>query len=101
MTPRSARDLRRSRCDLVRLPPRSRRARPWLFGDFSIADAMFAPVALRVGPTGSRCLRSRRATYDTMLRDPHLLEWIAASCANTQVIPHEEAGAGCLTASPA
>ena len=67
---------------------------PWLFGGFSIADAMFAPVALRFRTYGLPLSSLATRYYDTMLADPHLLEWIADSCRDTQVIPHDEAGVG-------
>jgi glutathione S-transferase len=67
---------------------------PWLFGAFSIADAMFAPVALRVRTYGLPLSSLATRYYDTMLADHHLAEWIADSCRDTQVIPHDEAGVG-------
>jgi glutathione S-transferase len=67
---------------------------PYLFGAFSIADAMFAPVVLRVRSYGLP-LSGLAARYrDTMLGDPHLCDWIEAAGRETQVIPHEEVGAG-------
>ena len=67
---------------------------PWLFGGFSIADAMFAPVALRVRSYGLPISELSRRYQETMLSDAHLGEWIEAACRETRVIPCEEAGAG-------
>jgi glutathione S-transferase len=67
---------------------------PWLFGGFSVADAMYAPVALRVRTYGLPLSSLAARYHDTMLADPHLREWIDASERETQVIPHDEAGAG-------
>jgi len=67
---------------------------PWLFGAFSIADAMYAPVALRVRSYGLPLSSLATRYFETMLADPHLREWIDDSCRETQVIPHEEAGVG-------
>jgi len=94
MTPALAQDLRR--VDAIWSGCRRDHGErgPWLFGDFSIADAMFAPVALRVRTYGLPLSSLATRYYDTMLADPHLLEWIADSCRDTQVIPHDEAGVG-------
>ncbi|MBM4218799.1 MAG: glutathione S-transferase family protein [Gammaproteobacteria bacterium] len=94
MTPPLARDL--ARIDALWSGCRRDQGElgPWLFGEFSIADAMYAPVALRVRTYGLP-LSSLAARYlDTMLGDPHLAEWLDAARRETQVIPHEEAGAG-------
>jgi glutathione S-transferase len=67
---------------------------PWLFGAFSVADAMYAPVALRLRTYGLPLSSLATRYLDTMLGDARLREWIDAACRETQVIPHEEAGAG-------
>jgi glutathione S-transferase len=67
---------------------------PWLFGDFSVADAMFAPVVLRVRSYGLPVSGLAARYRDTVLADPHLSEWIEAAHRETQVIPHDEVGAG-------
>jgi glutathione S-transferase len=94
MTPALAQDLRR--IDAIWSGCRRDHGErgPWLFGDFSIADAMFAPVVLRARTYGLPLSSLATRYYDTMLADPHLLEWIADSCRDTQVIPHDEAGVG-------
>src|SRR5687768_938322 len=68
--------------------------RPYLFGGFSVADAMFAPVVLRVRSYGLPLSELARRYQETMISDPHLAEWIEASRLETRVIPHEEVGAG-------
>jgi glutathione S-transferase len=67
---------------------------PWLFGEFGIADAMYAPVALRVRTYGLPLSSLATRYYDTVIADRHVAEWIAESCRDTQVIPHDEAGVG-------
>jgi glutathione S-transferase len=67
---------------------------PWLFGGFSIADAMYAPVALRVRSYGLPLSSLATRYFETVIADPHVGAWIAASCRETQVIPHDEAGVG-------
>jgi glutathione S-transferase len=67
---------------------------PYLFGRFSVADAMFAPVVLRVRSYGLPLSELARRYQETMMSDAHLAEWIEASRLETRVIPHEEVGAG-------
>ncbi len=67
---------------------------PWLFGAFSVADAMYAPVALRLRTYGLPLSSLASRYLDTMLGDAQLQEWIDAACRETRVIPHEEVGAG-------
>ncbi|MEX1993998.1 MAG: glutathione S-transferase family protein [Steroidobacteraceae bacterium] len=67
---------------------------PFLFGDFCIADAMYAPIVLRIRSYGL-LLSGLAARYqETMLADPHLQEWMRIAGEETIVIPHEEVGAG-------
>jgi glutathione S-transferase len=62
----------------------------WLFGSFSMADAMFAPVVLRFSRY-KVTLRSMAAEYvDHVLNDPLMMEWIEAGCAEPMVIDVEE-----------
>jgi glutathione S-transferase len=67
---------------------------PWLFGAFSVADAMYAPVALRVRSYGLPLSGLASRYCETMLSDAHLREWIEASQRETHVIAHDEVGAG-------
>lgn len=67
---------------------------PCLFGDFSIADAMFAPVVLRVRTYGLPLSGLAAQYQETMLADDHLREWIRSAAAEAVVIPHEEIGVG-------
>lgn len=52
---------------------------PWLFGAYSAADAMYAPVVLRFKTYGAVLSASSAAYAAHTLDDPHLLEWIAAA----------------------
>lgn len=62
----------------------------WLFGDFSIADAMYAPVALRFfGYTVP--LEGIEAAYvETVLAHPAVGAWRAAGAAEQEVIAMDE-----------
>ena len=67
---------------------------PYLFGEFSIADAMYAPVVLRIRSYGLPLSELAARYRDTLLADPPLQEWIEAACVETVVVPHEEVGVG-------
>ena len=63
---------------------------PWLFGDYTIADAMFAPVAIRFSGYEVK-LDGEAETYLTnVLQDPNLQEWIGAGKAEKEVIAEDE-----------
>jgi glutathione S-transferase len=67
---------------------------PWLFGEFTIADAMYAPVALRVRTYELPLSTFATLYFETMLHDDHLQQWIRASEQESIFIAHEEVGAG-------
>lgn len=67
---------------------------PFLFGEFSAADAMYAPVVLRVRSYGLPLSELAARYQQTMLEDRHLQEWMQTAGEETIVIPHEEVGAG-------
>jgi len=66
----------------------------WLFGPFSIADAMFAPMALRFNTYGVELPESARHYVETTLSDPDIGDWIAAAAAESDVIEQAEVGLG-------
>ena len=49
---------------------------PWLFGSYSIGDAMYAPIVLRFNTYGAQLSGAARGYFEFALRDPWLLEWI-------------------------
>ncbi|MBV6417932.1 MAG: hypothetical protein CMLOHMNK_02711 [Steroidobacteraceae bacterium] len=64
---------------------------PWLFGaDYTVADAMFAPVVLRFLTYGAQLSKPAAAYVETALADPVLREWISAAEAEPWVIPGYE-----------
>ena len=67
---------------------------PWLFGDFSVADAMYAPVVLRVRTYGLPLGALATRYVETMLDDDHVRQWVRAAAQESIFIPHEEVGAG-------
>ncbi len=65
---------------------------PWLFGEYSVADAMYAPVVLRFRTYGATLAESSTAYLTTALTDPHMREWLVAAAAENWTIEHSEIG---------
>ncbi len=64
----------------------------WLFGDFSIADAMYAPVVLRFRTYGINLPESARAFANRLLESDAMQDWLAAAETETEVIEADEKG---------
>ena len=62
----------------------------WLFGNYSIADAMFAPIALRFEGYSIPLDEIERAYVQNVLRQPCIMEWVAAGKAEKEVILEDE-----------
>ena len=65
---------------------------PWLFGPFSIADCMYAPVVFRFKTYRVTVSPESTAYMNTMLANPHIQQWLAAARQETEIIPEDEAG---------
>lgn len=65
---------------------------PWLFGRFSIADAMYIPVALRFVTYGTKLDGTARTYLETAQSLPAIREWIAAAILEKEVIETSEVG---------
>lgn len=63
---------------------------PFLFGGFSIADAMYAPVASRFRTYGIALHGAAGEYVATMLALPAMQEWIAGAHAESEVNPQYE-----------
>jgi glutathione S-transferase len=63
---------------------------PWLFGTFSMADAMYAPVVLRFQTYDVGLSSIAREYVNTMLENPHLAEWIEAGINEVEIIAQSE-----------
>lgn len=68
------------------------KAGPWLFGAFTIADAMFIPMALRFATYGVVLGSVEQAYIDTILGHPPVQEWIAAARQEREVMEENEVG---------
>ncbi len=64
----------------------------WLFGDFSIADAMFAPVVLRFRTYGINLPDSAYVYAVRLLQSEAMQSWLAAAESEVEVIECEEKG---------
>lgn len=91
-TPELEHDLRR--IDMLWSECRTRfgASGPWLYGRYSAADAMYAPVALRVATYDLQVGTVAAGYVATVLGDPLLEPWLDAAGGEDVVIPHEEVG---------
>ena len=67
-------------------------AGPWLFGEYSIADAMYAPVVLRFNTYGAQISETARWYMAAALEDAALQSWLAAAKAEPWRIEGSEVG---------
>lgn len=65
---------------------------PWLFGDFSVADAFYAPVAIRFNGYRLELKEHSRSYCQTQLNNSHLQEWIRAGQEESEIVEADEAG---------
>jgi len=65
---------------------------PWLFGEYCVADAMFAPVVLRFRTYGARLDETGKAYAAVVLADAHMLAWLSAAAAEPWTIDYSEIG---------
>ena len=59
----------------------------WLFGEFSIADAMFAPVFFRFQTYGASLSSASQAYLNHALQDPDLRDWHDAASREDHPLP--------------
>ncbi|MDX1404315.1 MAG: glutathione S-transferase family protein [Woeseiaceae bacterium] len=64
----------------------------WLFGSFSVADAMYAPVVLRFRTYGINLPDSASSYPRRLLESKAIQEWLAAAESEIEVIEREEVG---------
>jgi glutathione S-transferase len=65
---------------------------PWLFGEYSIADAMYAPVVLRFNTYGAHISQTARWYMASVLEDAPLQEWLQSAKQEPWTIAVEEVG---------
>ncbi|MFM2643745.1 glutathione S-transferase family protein [Vibrio chagasii] len=64
----------------------------WLFGEWSIADAMFAPVALRVETYGIKLSDKAQQYQQRVLNSPSIKKWLAEASLEKDIVEEDEAG---------
>ncbi|MAY41432.1 MULTISPECIES: glutathione S-transferase family protein [unclassified Neptuniibacter] len=64
----------------------------WLFGQFSIVDVFYAPVALRFQTYGIELSDVSRAYQARVLNHPAIQDWINDALQETEVVAEDEAG---------
>lgn len=64
----------------------------WLFGEFSVADAMYAPVVLRFRTYGINLPDSAKVYANRVLESIAMQEWLTAAETEIEVIESEETG---------
>ncbi len=65
---------------------------PWLFGEFSIADCMFAPVVFRFATYTVEVSDSSRHYMETVLENPNIKLWLEQAQKEVETIESEEVG---------
>jgi len=65
---------------------------PWLLGEFSIADAMFAPVVMRFRNYGVKLPAAVQVYCDHLLDDKDMQAWVEQALQETWVVEADEAG---------
>lgn len=64
----------------------------WLFGDWSIADAMYAPVVLRLKTYGITLNHKAQRYLDKQLNSPALKLWIEQALEESDIVIADEVG---------
>ena len=64
----------------------------WLFGEWSIADAMYAPVALRFQTYGIELSEGAKAYQHKVLASESLQQWLEEASQETDIVEEDEAG---------
>jgi len=64
----------------------------WLFGEFSIADAMYAPIVLRFKTYQINLSAAAQAYCEHVLKCPVLQTWITQALTETAIVQEDEAG---------
>jgi glutathione S-transferase len=65
---------------------------PWLFGEFSIADCMFAPVVFRFATYNVTVSESSKNYIKNVLENPKIQLWLQQAKEEVETLEGEEAG---------
>jgi|SRR5947199_301136 len=80
-----------TRVDAIWSGCRARYGGPFLFGAFSAADAMYAPMVARLNTYSVKVGDAARGYMDAMMVLPAWAEWRAGALKETWVVPEDEA----------
>ncbi|NAW65314.1 glutathione S-transferase family protein [Photobacterium halotolerans] len=64
----------------------------WLFGEWSIADCMFAPVVLRFKTYGIEVSELSKRYMDKVQQSAAVKAWLKEALQETDIVPEDEAG---------
>lgn len=64
----------------------------WLFGEWSIADMMFAPLVMRFFIYEIEVSQASRAYMEFIVSQPEMQAWITAAKVETEIVEADEAG---------
>ncbi|NRD75802.1 glutathione S-transferase family protein [Shewanella sp. VB17] len=64
----------------------------WLFGEWSIADMMFAPVVMRFNTYDIKISNASHRYMKHVIESPEMQRWIAAALKETDIVDEDEAG---------
>jgi len=92
MTPGLAADLQRIEAMWTGLRRRYAHRGPWLFGEFSITDCMYAPVASRFRTYGIDLAPACAAYVEHVLANRYMLLWCGQARDERETIDAEEVG---------
>jgi glutathione S-transferase len=87
-----AQDIQRIQAIWISCRNRNTQAGSWLFGDFTIVDAMYAPVVFRFNTYGVECQPVVADYISWVLEDLDIKRWYEAAKNETEVIQAEEVG---------
>ena len=63
-----------------------------MFGEFSIVDVFYAPVALRFKTYGIELSDLSSAYVEKILNYGPVMEWVDGGLSETEIVPEDEAG---------
>ena len=92
LTPALQRDVARVEAIWRDCRQRAAPCGPWLFGGYTLADAMYAPVVLRFRTYGAAVSPATQQYMATVLADEFMQEWLAAAAAEPWTADTEAVG---------
>ena len=92
MTPELEADIRRIDSIWTECRQKHSEHGPWLYGPFTVADAMYAPVALRFNTYNVPLTEMADVYMRHVLADVDVQSWIADAAEETEVVAADERG---------